>query len=70
LTTALVTINETAELTHLSPATVRYYIQQDIELGPLFGTFGRRRMARRSDVQAWIESKLPPAGDHSGASKS
>jgi hypothetical protein len=55
----LITIEETAALARRSASTIRFWIKMGTECGPLFGHFGRRRMARRTDVESWIDSKLP-----------
>ncbi|WPH57694.1 hypothetical protein [Mycobacterium phage WXIN] len=53
---ALVTIDEVAQMTNTPINTVRYWKQ--INYGPRFAKIGRRVMARRSDVEAWIEAQF------------
>lgn len=39
-------------------ATIRWWISTGTEMGPLFARVGKRRMARRSDVERWIDNKF------------
>lgn len=52
----LVTVPEAAEMTRLSPATVRWLISQG-RFAPS-GKIGRRRMFRRAELQAWIDAQF------------
>lgn len=51
----LMTVEEVAEYTRLSPATVRWL--RHARRGPVASVLGRRVLYRRSDVDAWIESQ-------------
>ncbi|MFH6687307.1 helix-turn-helix domain-containing protein [Cellulosimicrobium funkei] len=52
----LVTVEEAATMTRLSPSTVRYLIHKGT-FAPS-GKFGRRRMFRRSELRAWIDQQF------------
>jgi hypothetical protein len=52
----LLNIEQVAERINRSPATIRFWIHSGTELGPLFARIGRRRMARASDVDRWIDA--------------
>ncbi|APE14136.1 hypothetical protein BOH72_01735 [Mycobacterium sp. WY10] len=55
----LIDIPQAAEITKLSVSTIRWWVHKETECGVYFGHFGRRRLARRSDIEAWVRSKLP-----------
>jgi len=52
----LLTLEEVAQLTRTPLNTVRYWRAQG--RGPKFARIGRRVLARRSDVEAWIEAQF------------
>lgn len=52
----LINVEEAAEMTRLSPATVRWLIA-DGRFAPS-AKVGRRRMFRRADLEAWIAGKF------------
>lgn len=52
----LVTVEEAAEMTRLSPATVRWLISVG-RFAPS-AKLGRRRMLRRVDLEAWISAQF------------
>jgi len=54
----LMTIDEVATLIHRTPATIRWWIHEQSEVGPLFAKMGRRRMARRADIEAWVAKQF------------
>jgi hypothetical protein len=62
--TDLLDVPEAAARIRRSPATIRYWIQTQAELGPLFGLYGRRRMIVRADLEQWLASKRPVLLDH------
>jgi predicted DNA-binding transcriptional regulator AlpA len=51
----LLTLEEVAELTRLPIATLRYYRQRRI--GPPMFRLGRRLVAHKAEVVAWIEEQ-------------
>jgi excisionase family DNA binding protein len=51
----LLTIAEVAELTRLSPATLRYWRSTGHVQAPKSFRLGRRVMYRRADVEKWVE---------------
>lgn len=51
---------EVAELARTTPATVRYW--RHCGKGPRWLKPGRRCLYRESDVRAWLEDALKPAG--------
>lgn len=54
----LMTIEEVAERINRTPRTVRYWIANKAELGPLSAKIGRRRMFRRADVERWLDEQF------------
>jgi excisionase family DNA binding protein len=52
----LMTVEEAAEMTRLSPATVRWLISQN-RFAPS-AKIGRRRMFRRTELTAWIDAQF------------
>jgi hypothetical protein len=44
--------------TDIAPATFRHWIHMGTECGPKFKKYGRRRMIRRIDLEAWIAGKV------------
>lgn len=54
----LMTIDEVAEYIRRPPATVRYWIATGAEIGPLFARLGRRRMARKADIDNWVSEQF------------
>lgn len=56
---ALVTIDEFAEMARIPLSTARYWRHNG--QGPKFVRIGRRVMARRSDVEAWINAHFEEA---------
>lgn len=54
--TDLVNVEEAAEMTRLSPATVRWLISQD-RFAPS-AKIGRRRMFRRQAVLDWVQAQF------------
>lgn len=59
--TVLLDIPATHQRTGIPEATLRHWIHNKIECGPLFGKFGRRRLIRASDLDAWIDGKVGAA---------
>ena len=55
----LMTLEEVAERTKTSINTVRYW--RHTGQGPKFARIGRRVMARRADVEAWIDAQFEEA---------
>lgn len=53
----LMTLEEVAEAARVSISTVRHWRLNKSTTIP-FGRVGRRVMARRADVEAWIDSQL------------
>lgn len=51
----LLTTAEVAEMTRLSPETLRYYRWRDRGEGPRGARVGRKVLYKESDVIAWIE---------------
>lgn len=49
----ILTLEEVAELTRIPVSTLRYYRHRGDQGVPLF-KLGRRLVARRSEVEAWI----------------
>ena len=56
MTDKLLTLGETAELTRLPVATLRYFRSKKI--GPRSARLGRRVVYREADVLAWIDEKF------------
>ncbi len=54
------TLEEVAELTRATPATLRYWRHKGT--GPRSVKFGRRVVYRETDVMAWIEERYEAAG--------
>lgn len=52
----LITLGQVAEITNTPLNTVRYW--RATGQGPRFARIGRRVMARRSEVEAWIEAQF------------
>ncbi len=50
----MLTVEEVAAMTRLSPGTLRYWRHTGGELGPKSFKVGRRVMYRRTDVEQWI----------------
>lgn len=55
----LMTLEEVAQRTNTPANTVRYW--RHLGQGPKFARIGRRLMARRSDVEAWIDAQFEEA---------
>jgi excisionase family DNA binding protein len=55
----LITLDEVAKITNTQINTVRYW--RATGQGPRFARIGRRVMARRSEVEAWIEAQFEGA---------
>lgn len=55
----LLLIDEVAEMTTKSPATLRWY--RHTGAGPRSAKLGRRIVYRESDVQAWIDAQFAAA---------
>lgn len=60
--TELLTLDEAADLLHMSPNTLRYYRQQ--KTGPQGFRLGRRVMFDRSEVERWLDEQR-----HTGAAE-
>ena len=60
----LVTIDEAAEITRLSPATVRYLVSVG-RFAPS-AKLGRRRMFRRDQLTAWIDDQFEAEAKKAG----
>jgi predicted DNA-binding transcriptional regulator AlpA len=56
-------LEEVAELTRTSPATLRFWRHQG-DRGPRSFKLGRRVMYRRVDVDKWIEAQYAKADAH------
>ncbi|GAA4297645.1 helix-turn-helix transcriptional regulator [Mycobacterium paraffinicum] len=52
----LITLEQVAEITNAPLNTVRYW--RAMGQGPRFARIGRRVMARRSEVEAWIDAQF------------
>ncbi|MFS0883983.1 helix-turn-helix transcriptional regulator [Aeromicrobium sp. 179-A 4D2 NHS] len=48
------TVEDVAELVHVSPSTVRWWAHAS--RGPRSFSVGKRRLYARADVEAWIEA--------------
>ena len=59
----LLTLDEAAELTRLSPATLRYWRAQATGEGPKSGKLGGRVFYREADVLAWIDAQFEDEGN-------
>jgi len=57
------TVEEVAEMTRLSPSTIRWY--RHTGTGPKSFKIGRRIAYRRTDVEAWLDAQYA-AGDQAG----
>ncbi len=57
----LLTLNETAELTRLPVATLRYF--RHCGTGPRSAKLGRRVVYREEDVTAWIDAQFAAADE-------
>lgn len=62
MTIKLLLLEEVAEMTRLSPATIRWLRHSGT--GPAMFRLGRRIVAKEADVLAWIEQQA--AADKSG----
>ena len=54
----LLGVEDVAAMLGRSPFTIRHWISSGAECGPAFRRVGKRRMARRADVNAWLDAKF------------
>lgn len=54
----IVDVPWTAARVGLPESTIRYWIHTQTELGTAFAKIGRRRLARRADVEKWLDAQF------------